>query len=117
MSKRAEPDGHVLLHSTRGVRGAGVRADTGEDQRGQADGRRMTRADRYPFGQQADPSRLIDNPEELASLDHIRALRTEGKGAKAITAALNAERVPRHGWCWHVTMVKSLLTREKAPTG
>ncbi len=75
----------------------------------QADGRRMTRADRCPFGQQADPadpSRLIDNPEELAALERIRTLRSEGKGAKAITAALNAERFPCRGWCWHVTTVK-----------
>jgi len=81
----------------------------------QADGRRMTRADRCPFGQQpdpSDPSRLIDNPEELAVLERIRALRSEGKGAKAITAALNAERFPCRGWCWHVTTVKRLLVRQ-----
>jgi site-specific DNA recombinase len=83
----------------------------------QSDGRRMTRADRCPFGQQPDPSdpaRLIDHPEELAVLEGIRQLRAEGKGAKAITAALNAERVPCRGERWHLTTVRRLLLREGA---
>jgi hypothetical protein len=47
----------------------------------------------------------------------MRQLRAEGKGAKAITAALNAERVPCRGWCWHLTTVRRLLARQegKAP--
>jgi site-specific DNA recombinase len=87
-----------------------------------SDGRRMTRADRCPFGQQpdpSDPSRLIDHPEELAVLEGIRQLRAEGKGAKAITSALNAERVPCRGARWHLTTVRRLLARERdgAPRG
>jgi site-specific DNA recombinase len=87
----------------------------------QADGRRMTRADRCPFGQQpdpSDPSRLIDCPEEQAILERIRQLRSEGKGAKAITAALAAERFPYRGCGWHLTTVRRLLARMdlKAPT-
>jgi hypothetical protein len=81
----------------------------------QAGGRRMTRADRCPFGQQpdpSDPSRLIDCPEELAALERIRELRAEGKGAKAITAALNAERFPCRGCEWHRTTVRRLLLRQ-----
>ena len=87
----------------------------------QAEGRRMTRADRCPFGQQpdpSDPSRLIDCPEEQAALARIRELRAEGKGAKAITAALTAERFPCRGIGWHLTTVRRLLAREniEAPT-
>ena len=51
----------------------------------QADGRRMTRADRCPFGQQADPSdpsRLIDNPEELAALERIRRCGPRGRARR-----------------------------------
>jgi hypothetical protein len=51
-------------------------------------------------------------------LEGIRQLRAEGKGAKAITAALNAERVPCRGERWHLTTVRRLLARQdvKAPT-
>ena len=92
-----------------------IRARTSAAMRGyQAEGRRMTRADRCPFGQQpdpSDPSRLIDCPEEQAALARIRELRAEGKGAKAITAALTAERFPCRGIGWHLTTVRRLLAR------
>jgi site-specific DNA recombinase len=99
-----------------------IRARTSAAMRSyQSGGRRMTRADRCPFGQQPDPSdpaRLIDHPEELAALERMRELRAEGKGAKAIAAALTAERFPCRGERWHLTTVRRLLTREdmKAPT-
>jgi site-specific DNA recombinase len=98
-----------------------VQARTSAAMRGyQASGRRMTRADRCPFGQQpdpSDPSRLIDYPEELATLERIRQLREKGRGAKAITAALNAEGFPCRGQRWHLTTVRRLLARqEAAPT-
>ena len=92
-----------------------IRARTSAAMRGyQAEGRRMTRADRCPFGQQpdpSDPSRLIDCPEEQAALERIRQLRAEGKGAKAIVAALTAERFPCRGIGWHLTTVRRLLAR------
>jgi site-specific DNA recombinase len=95
-----------------------IRARTSAAMRSyQSDGRRMTRADRCSFGQQPDPSdpaRLIDHPEELAVLEGIRQLRAEGKGAKAITTALNAEGVPCRGERWHLTTVRRLLLREGA---
>ena len=93
-----------------------IRARTSAAMRGyQAEGRRMTRADRCPFGQQpdpSDPSRLIDCPEEQAALARIRELRAEGKGAKAITAALNAGGFPCRGERWHPTTVRRLLNRQ-----
>jgi hypothetical protein len=75
----------------------------------------MTRADRCPFGQQPDPldpSLLVDCPEEQAALERMRQLRAEGKGAKAITAALHAEGFPYRGCGWHLTTVRRLLARE-----
>jgi DNA invertase Pin-like site-specific DNA recombinase len=98
-----------------------IRARTSAAMRGyQANGRRMTRADRCLLGKQpdpCDPSRLIDHPGELAALERIRQLRAEGKGAKAITAALNAEGFPCRGQRWHLTTVRRLLARQegKAP--
>jgi hypothetical protein len=56
-------------------------------------------------------SRLIDCPEELAALERICQMRTEGKGAKAIAAALNAERFPSRGCDWHLTPMRRLLAR------
>jgi hypothetical protein len=87
----------------------------------QADGRRMTGADRCPFGKEPkpmSPGQLIDCPEEHAALARIGLLRVEGKGAKAITAALTAERFPCRGIGWHLTTVRRLLAREniEAPT-
>jgi site-specific DNA recombinase len=99
-----------------------IRARTSAAMRGyQANGRRVTRADRCPFGRQpdpSDPSRLIDHPEEMAALERIRQMRAEGKGAKAITAALNAEGFPCRGQRWHLTSVRRVLARQdlNAPT-
>jgi hypothetical protein len=42
----------------------------------------------------------------------MRELRAEGKGAKAITTALTAERFPCRGIGWHLTTVRRLLARE-----
>jgi site-specific DNA recombinase len=100
-----------------------IRARTSAAMRSyQAGGRRMTRPDRCPFGQQpdpSDPSRLIDHSEELATLERIRQMRAGGKGAKAISATLNAERIPCRGERWHLTTVRRLLARQddKAPKG
>jgi len=94
-----------------------IRARTSAAMRGyQASGRRMTRADRCPFGRQPDPSdlsRLIDHPGERAALERIRQLREKRRGAKAITAVLNAEGFPCRGQRWHLTTVRRLLAREE----
>ena len=94
-----------------------IRARTSAAMRGyQANGRRMTRADRCPFGRQpdpSDPSRLIDHPGERAALERIRQLREKRRGAKAITAVLNAEGFPCRGQRWHLTTVRRLLAREE----
>jgi DNA invertase Pin-like site-specific DNA recombinase len=85
----------------------------------QQSGRRMTRADRCPFGKEPDPldpSRLMDCPQEQAALERIRELREQGKGAKAITAALHAESFPCRGAWWHLTTVRRLLARQETNT-
>ena len=93
-----------------------IRARTSAAMRGyQENGRRMTRADRCPFGRQpdpSDPSRLIDQPQEMAALERMRQMRAEGHGAKAITQALNAEGFPCRGQRWHRTTVRRLLARQ-----
>ena len=102
----------VLLYPTRGVRGTGTRADQGRGPAAamriyQAEGRRMTRTDRCPFGQQADPSdpsRLIDHPAELAVLEGIRQLRAWRASAKVITARAGTPSASpcRAERCWHL---------------
>ena len=59
------------------------------------------------------------SPEALkAALARMRQLRAEGKGAKAIVAALTLEGFPYRGCGWHLTTVRRLLARQdlKAPT-
>jgi site-specific DNA recombinase len=99
-----------------------IRARTSAAMRSyQSEGRRMTRADRCPFGKEPnpiDPSQLIDCPEEQTALARMRQLREEGKGAKAITEALQAEGFPSRGCGWHLTTVRRLLARQddRAPS-
>jgi DNA invertase Pin-like site-specific DNA recombinase len=95
----------------------------------QANGRRMGRADRCPYGKQVDvtgpqikgrddimrPARLIDNPAELAILDRIHRLAAEGMGARAITTWLNARAIPCRGQRWHLTTVRRLLKKIVVP--
>lgn len=49
----------------------------------------------------------------MAALERMRQLRAEGKGAKAISAALNAEGAPCRGARGHLTTVRRLLARQK----
>ena len=84
----------------------------------QAGGRRMTRADRCPYGQQldpVDPSRMIDQPEEQAALERIRQLRAEGLGSKSITKQLDVDGIPSRGHRWHHSTVRAVLLRLESP--
>jgi len=82
--------------------------------RHQANGRRMTHAAYCPFGKQPDPldpARLIDHPEEQATIATIEAARAEGRGFKAIAHLLDAKGLPCRGQRWHHTTVRSILRR------
>jgi DNA invertase Pin-like site-specific DNA recombinase len=97
----------------------------------QANGRRMGRVDRCPYGKQPDasgpqikgrddamrPARLIDHAAELATLDRIRRMAAEGMGARAITNWLNDQAIPCRGRRWHLTTVRRLLKKIVAPAG
>jgi hypothetical protein len=91
----------------------------------QANGRRMGRVDKCPYGKMPDPNgpqiegrdgkrrpaRLIDHPGELAIVEQIRQKTVEGMGARAITTWLNDRGIPCRGQRWHLTTVRRLLKK------
>ena len=80
----------------------------------QANGRRMTHADRCPFGKQPDPhdpALLIDHPAEQKAIATILAARAKGKGFKAIARLLEARGISCRGGRWHHTTVRAILRR------
>jgi len=83
--------------------------------RHQANGRRMTRADRCPYGWRPDPNdpkRLIEDPDEQAIMaTTIQALRREGKGPRAIARSLHDTRLRCRGKAWSHSAVRSILRR------
>jgi DNA invertase Pin-like site-specific DNA recombinase len=81
----------------------------------QANGRRMTHADRCPFGKQPDPhdsALLIDHPAEQEAIATILAARSKGKGFKAIARLLETRGISCRGGRWHHTTVRAILRRE-----
>src|SRR5215471_788877 len=81
----------------------------------QAEGRRMTRLDRCPYGWRPDPSdprRLIEDADEQAIMTTtIRALRQEGKGPRAIARSLNEAGLRCRSKEWSHSAVRSILRR------
>jgi DNA invertase Pin-like site-specific DNA recombinase len=95
----------------------------------QANGRRMGRLDKCPFGKTPDvngpmvkgrdgqerPSRLIDHPGEQTILRQIHQKAAQGLGARAITTWLNDRAIPCRGQRWHLTTVRRLLKKATGP--
>jgi site-specific DNA recombinase len=96
----------------------------------QANGRRMGRTDRCPYGTMPNwdgpmlekvdketgqvarlPAALIVNPEEQTVIEQIRRLRAEGMGSKAIARALDAQNITCRGHCWHHSTIRAILNR------
>jgi site-specific DNA recombinase len=96
----------------------------------QAHGRRMGRTDRCPYGTMPNwdgpmlekvdkesgqvarlPAALINNPEEQIVIEQIRQLRGQGRGAKAIAQALDAQGIDCRGHRWHYSTVRAILRR------
>jgi len=81
----------------------------------QAEGRRMTRMDRCPYGWRPDPNdqkRLIEDPDEQAIMTTtIQALRREGKGPRAIARSLNEAGQRCRGKAWTHSTIRSILRR------
>jgi len=68
--------------------------------RHQANGRRMGRPDRCPYGWQVDPDdphRLIASPDEQAVIQRILTLHSGGSTSRGICATLDQEGLARRG--------------------
>jgi site-specific DNA recombinase len=82
--------------------------------RHQAKGRRMTRADRCPFGWRVDPTnaeRLAEDDDEQAVIDRIRQERAKGHSLRAIAELLDRSGVRCRGGRWEHSTVRSILSR------
>jgi DNA invertase Pin-like site-specific DNA recombinase len=82
--------------------------------RHQANGRRMTRPDRCPYGWKldpGDPDRLAEDAEEQAVIARIQEEREQGKGLREIARILDGEGIDCRGGCWSHSAVRSILRR------
>lgn len=62
----------------------------------------------------ADGKTLVAHPEEQKAVQLITKLRATGMTLKAITAKLNADKVPARGAKWYITSVVNVLNRVAA---
>jgi site-specific DNA recombinase len=82
--------------------------------RHQTNGRRMTRADRCPYGWRSDPvnrARLIEDAAEQAVIARILAWHTAGHGLREIARKLDRAGVDCRGGRWTHSTVRSILIR------
>ncbi len=96
----------------------------------QESGRRMTRADRCPYGKQPDPdgpmiervdketgqtvfrpARLIDHPGEQAIIARILQEHRQGKGLRAIARSLDQAGIDCRGHRWSHSTIQAILHR------
>jgi site-specific DNA recombinase len=84
----------------------------------QAGGRRMSR--HPPFGSQVDPANpklLIPNPEEIATVEIMQRLHSEGLGVCEIARQLEARGISRRGRStWTHQLVAAALARAETAT-
>jgi DNA invertase Pin-like site-specific DNA recombinase len=82
--------------------------------RHQAKGRRMTRPDRCPYGWRvhpSDPTRLIEDTEEQATIARIRQAHKNGAGLREIGRMLERAGIDCRGGKWSHTTIGSILRR------
>jgi DNA invertase Pin-like site-specific DNA recombinase len=82
--------------------------------RHQATGRRMTRADRCPYGWRVDPAaadRLAEDAEEQAVIVRIRQERDKGHSLRDIARSLDRAGLQCRGGRWEHSTVRSILVR------
>jgi DNA invertase Pin-like site-specific DNA recombinase len=87
--------------------------------RHQAKGRRMTRADRCPYGWRPDPAdadRLAEDAEEQEVIARIRRERLKGRGLRELARSLDRAGIACRSGRWSHSTVRSILTRLGAPT-
>jgi site-specific DNA recombinase len=80
----------------------------------QTNGRRMTRADRCPYGwcaDPADPGRLVEDVGEQAAIARILKARENGGGMREIARMLDRAGIDCRGNCWSHSGVRSVLRR------
>jgi hypothetical protein len=94
----------------------------------QAQGRRMGRLDRCPYGKMPDsdgpmvkdketgqfterPAQMMDHPEEQEVIERIRRLRAEGNGLRKIAKYLEQAGIPCRGKRGHASTIASILKR------
>jgi site-specific DNA recombinase len=83
----------------------------------QANGRRMTRPDRCPYGWRPDaidPDRLIEDAEEQAVMARIRGEHQRGGSLRAIARALDEAGIWCRGRRWSHSTIRSVLGRVRA---
>ena len=79
--------------------------------RHQAKGRRMTRADRCPFGWRIDPvdqTRLIEDGEEQGTIKRIRQAHQNGGGLREIARSLERAGISCRQGSWSHTTIRSI---------
>jgi DNA invertase Pin-like site-specific DNA recombinase len=98
----------------------------------QAQGRRMGRLDRCPYGKMPDPngpmvkdketgqftnrpSQMVDHPDEQAVIKRITQLRSDGNGLRKIAKHLEETATPCRGKRWHASTIASILARNGQP--
>ena len=82
--------------------------------RHQAKGRRMTRADRCPYGWKADPrqsDRLTEDVGEQVVIARIRRARENGATLREIAAGLDRAGLRCRGGQWEHSTVRAILRR------
>jgi DNA invertase Pin-like site-specific DNA recombinase len=82
--------------------------------RHQAKGRRMTRADRCPYGWKVDPrqpERLAEDDAEQAVIARIRQERQKSMSLREIAASLDRTGVRCRGRRWEHSAIRSILRR------
>jgi DNA invertase Pin-like site-specific DNA recombinase len=82
--------------------------------RHQANGRRMTRADRCPYGWTVDPldaRRLAEDEQEQAIISRMQRERQKGRSLRTIAEGLNVAGLSCRGGRWTHSTIRSILTR------
>jgi site-specific DNA recombinase len=85
----------------------------------QANGRRMTRADRCPYGWTPDPidsNGLIEDVNEQDVIARIHAERQQGRGLREIARLFERAEIKCRGKRWSHSAIRSILRRSEAAT-
>ena len=84
----------------------------------QANGRRMTRADRCPYGwapDPTDPTRLLPDEKEQGTMVLIRQQHEQGRGFREIARWLQKNGIDCRGHTWHHSAIAAILRRSEQP--